>query len=827
MARTLWERMARVGIGAALTLLVLALGSGCSTPTTSGGSDNSGGTDNTNSANTNSANANDNGGEPAANVAIATADYGCDGNGRAAAYDGRTVAWGDLHAHTMYSSDAIEHNDCAVTPQGACTYALSQSRLDFVAVTDHAEDGAPGEYTQQKWEDTLAQEQTFAEPSATTDGSGIVIFPAFEYTKCGAGFPDGNGHKNIICYNFETVPWRGVGYDILREDIVDAEGNVVLAAGTALREPDMLWDYLDGTPAAGFYLSIPHHPAKSSDKDNDRINVQTDWDAAYVNATVQPLVEIYSRHGSSEMAMAAGTDDASELVNGFDANSSVEAALQRWLTTHDAAYKLGFVGGTDTHDGNPGAVEEIEANTDPRLGTEAGGVWTGGLTGVWVDAIQRHDLWTGLQRKDCYATSGARISLEFTAKLGNDLALMGETLTHTAVLSTNGVGQVNLHVRAVGSDGLPIARVQIFRSGTCIHDASDAAWTDVVHLDYQDALATDYAYYRVKVWQAKPAGATPLPENVAFERAWSSPIWVEPAAVDEGDDTPPADDATAGTTAIILDSVPGAQNTSFDLYRQATHFQVSTYNPADEPVTVKPGTYYLTQYFNGAFVYADHIAVEAGQTVHVPMGAMQLVTVPGARWGNYDIYGAAGFNLFSSANDHDTAVTAPPGTFRLTEYFNSHFVYAENVLVNAGETTVVTMGAIQLVTVAGAVDGSYDIYNAAGAVNYAQANDPNDLITAPPGTFVLKQYFNGDFTYAADVAVTAGATTVVRMGGIRYHGTDSYDIYVGGHLASPANDPNVIVTAPPGTYTLYKYFTTDVLVGDVEVTAGAVTEAGM
>jgi hypothetical protein len=495
-------------------------------------------------------------------------EYGCDQTGASSLYYEKKVAWGDLHSHTVLSNDAADpaKNGCNVTPFDAITYADATEGLDFVAITDHAEQDMPGFYSNQDWADylvaidqyeTLPIIETVTEVSARPAGvrSGMVVFPAWEYTKTGASIPDhanggtrppfGSGHKNIICYDRATVPWRGAGYDELTEPIYDYDGVTELyAIGTSFPKPADLVTYLDatGNHASGNYMLIPHHPAKAEDFENPAIDVRTDW--AFVDAERQPVVEIYSRHGTSEMS---GQDDDVEHVNVFDQRYSVEAALDMWFDAQDAGYKLGVVGGTDTHDGNPGAVDEYAtkddgtpANVDLRLGTEDGGMFTGGLTAVWVgDNHNRDDIWNGVWAKDCYATSGARIGVEFTAKLGDDLVAMGGTLNHAATPAASAPVEVKLHVRAVAEDGATIERIQIFQSDSdgmkSVMDSNDPAALptfaagSAVHVDTTAAVTATYTYFRVKVWQNKPEGnALTDYKNCAFERAWSSPIWVEP-----------------------------------------------------------------------------------------------------------------------------------------------------------------------------------------------------------------------------------------------------------------------------------------------------------
>ncbi len=424
----------------------------------------------------------DEGMEPPPTMAISTEGYGCS-DGASSWYADKTPVWGDLHSHTRFSHDAAVIELCDVDPAGALDAARSAA-LDFVAITDHAENGAPGEYTKAKWDSLMSQEEAFQ-----AEHDLPIVFPAFEYTKSDGRA--GTGHRNILCRDFDTVPFRGFGYD-------------------TFGRPTELWAFLNQSPAAGNYLCVPHHPAKGGDYDNPNIPLWTDWEESFVSEPAQRLVEVYSRHGSSEFA------GCEEPVNLLSADHTVEWALGLWLTTGNPGYKLGLVGGTDTHYGNPGDVTETAANVDPRLGP-----YTGGLTAVWVAGKTRSSVWTALQDKACYATSGSRIRLEFTAKLGATLVPMGQTLRHSQELGPEAAAQVHLHIRATGSNRAAITRIQIFRSGQLLADRSDATWGETAHLDFPDRLEQDHAYYRVKIWESSQG------VSGERERAWSSPIWVE------------------------------------------------------------------------------------------------------------------------------------------------------------------------------------------------------------------------------------------------------------------------------------------------------------
>lgn len=296
-------------------------------------------------------------------------------------------------------------------------------------------------------------------------------------------------------------------------------------------------------------------------------------------------------------------------------------------------------------------------------------------------------------------------------------------------------------------------------------------------------------------------------------------------STDDGSDTATPSGPPAGLGGLIVTTVTDAANTEFDIYELPGERSLRSYQSANTLIPLAPGSYCLTQYFNAGFEYAAEVTITLGATTEVELGAIELTTVADASDGYFDIYDETGATEFSSYNAPNVPITAPAGTFVLREYFNGNFDYATAVTVEAGATTLVPMGGIKLVTVPGSVEGDYAIYDSTGETVYATYNEPDIIITAPPGTFTLKEYFNDLFTYASDVEVVAGAVTTVEMGAIRYNGALAYDIYLGGTLVSSFNEAGDIVTAPLGTYTLMKYFDDEtVLATNVVVTAGNITE---
>lgn len=261
------------------------------------------------------------------------------------------------------------------------------------------------------------------------------------------------------------------------KNIVYRDDNAPLLRWSDLpgEQPEALWQALAGRKA----LTIPHHTTSGS-------GMYRPFD--FRNDEYQRLVEIYSVWGNSECAGCDRPNFWSFLLNW---DNSVQSALNRGL-------RLGIVASSDSHDGRPGNSDWLRLRR---------GVFNG-FTAVWAPELTRNAVFDALFARRCYATTGSRILLRFSA----NAQPMGSELQAEETRE--------FHVEAIGTDR--IAEVVLIRNGEPLH--TRPADSEAVCLDFCDdepfetvARTGDdgrpFVYYYVRVRQADG------------ELAWSSPVW--------------------------------------------------------------------------------------------------------------------------------------------------------------------------------------------------------------------------------------------------------------------------------------------------------------
>ena len=223
---------------------------------------------------------------------------------------------------------------------------------------------------------------------------------------------DATNHRNVIFKDASvpSLPLNSVDYDT----------------------PPALWTGLDDQctgPCEA--VTIPHNSNLSAG-----LSLRV-WDPSRrglrQQKQYQVAAEIYQHKGASECRYDPATgfnepECAFEQLSGaFGGVAVTERSFVRHalgqgleaslLAPSANALKLGFVGGTDGHNGAPGNVEEhvwrghdagLDATALERV-TDHPDWGPGGLTAVWAEENSREAIFAAIQRRETYATSGPRL----------------------------------------------------------------------------------------------------------------------------------------------------------------------------------------------------------------------------------------------------------------------------------------------------------------------------------------------------------------------------------------------------------------------------------
>ena len=367
------------------------------------------------------------------------------------------IWWGDPHGHS-YLCDGGE------SPDYFFRYARDVEHLDFTALTGHDDCMLDRNYwgplprspywrnPEDAWAISKYVANQYYEPGA------FVTFVAYEWSGSDELAPTGQrrfGDRNVYFPGDDGEMFTKL------DERYDSPAKLCAAVGDR----------------GG--LVVPHHPGYA--RETGWTIYGLDWD--FHDDAAEPLVEIYSKHGSSECA------DTEFPLAKPRADGFVRDALA-------LGHKVGFVGGSDTHISRPGSTIQEEDNAVLRYPRA-------GLTAVVSATLNRSELLGALRRRACYATSGERIWLSFVvngAPMGNDLVADADR-------------PVDIDLEVHGAEELDV--VEIISNGLILGREKPGARSFVRAFSHRQQDQSAYYYARIR--------------QIDGACAWSSPVWVRHA----------------------------------------------------------------------------------------------------------------------------------------------------------------------------------------------------------------------------------------------------------------------------------------------------------
>ena len=316
----------------------------------------------------------------------------------------------------------------------------------------------------------------------------------------------------LIAYEFSpTLPDQGKHHRniIFRSNIVPDRAISSFDVPNAIE----LWKGLEANcdKANGCdFLTIPHNSNKAWGLTYSRYTwdgqqySEDDW---RLRQKREPLTEIFQIKGSQECALGVGaTDEECAFAQVLDpcqpgwettgcafqtgfVRQGMKVGLELEQELGFNPLQNGFVAATDSHNSNPGDVEEWDFRGSAgtvqspalrrlRVNNFDGKAYrsmikfntSGGLAAVWAPENTREAIFDALARRETYATSGPRIALRFDAGWGIDEAMIDDpdlvqhleaaAVPMGSVLTTSGQPRSGPEVPCMGDSrpsGCPLA----------------------------------------------------------------------------------------------------------------------------------------------------------------------------------------------------------------------------------------------------------------------------------------------------------------------------------------------------------------------------------
>ena len=372
---------------------------------------------------------------------------------------GYRLLWGDLHTHSIVSDG---------TQEPGYLYHRARDLLgwDYTAVSDHDtwSFGEERARTEQEFELMMRAADDHYHPGQ------FVTMRTYEWTN------HRQGHRNVLF---------GPGQSPVFLPHTDERYST----------PGALLAALAGRDA----MVIPHHPAWKLHAGEMRFDFGPRDSSEGEGASLQRLVEVYSRHGNSEFYGCPRPISHAGMMEGAK-GALVRAVLgKEYAGPNSGSYvrdalasgcRLGLIAGSDEH---------ISAGDPRRAPTQ---LYSGGITGLFAGSHTREAAWRAMWERRVCGTTGPRMLIEFWvngAHQGSEISSRSASVTG--------------HV--IGTTGLELVELVKFDSSGYRAVWQEGGTGPEVVIDWTDPRLRESCFYYLRVIQDDG------------HMGWAGPTWVE------------------------------------------------------------------------------------------------------------------------------------------------------------------------------------------------------------------------------------------------------------------------------------------------------------